>query len=545
MADGDGTLVARTRSELAVGLLQIDGKPVNLVDYPMFVDIYDGGYAKMCLMTCRQVGKSTTLANFAIAESIAIPHFGTFFIAPTQEQTHKFSTGRVGKTLSFSPLVKKYFTTERTSNRVLSREFSNGSEILFSYAADDADRCRGPTANRLMLDEVQDMVLDAVLPVVKECISQRTPSFETYCGTPKTFENSIQGIWQTSSMSEWAMRCTGCGRYSVIRSEKQCGKFGPICTKCGTYLNPRLGQWVDTQRGPWTIKGFHVSRPIMPICVEACWNSEREKEVARLKWSELLDKLEGPNAYALAKFRNEVLGVSDSQGRRIVTIDRLLELCDGPPLAMKPGPLQIQGIDRIVAGVDWSGGGSQIKSRTVLWILGKVVGRERYRTLYFEILPGSSPVQEAKRIAAIIANFPNVAVVACDAGEGNANTDMLRSELRGFNPNQVVKIRYGAAKYYARWDKEGNFYSINRTNAIDSLMSALNRGEIQFPKDPQKEIMATAFKDIMNEYEEVSESGYRTWKHALTNPDDCLHALNFARIAMQVARGEINLASTT
>lgn len=538
-------IIYRTRSELTKALLRIDGKPINLDDYPMFTAIYDGGHKKTNLITCRQVGKSTTLSNFSISESIAIDFFKTFFIAPTQEQTHKFSTGRVGKTIEYSPLIKKAFTNEKTSNRVLARVFTNGSEILFSYASDDADRCRGPSADRLCLDEVQDMLLDAVLPVVKESLSNSDYQYEMYCGTPKTFENGIQHIWETSSMTEWAIPCEGCGKYSVIRSEKQLGKWGPICTKCKTYLNPRNGFWVDTQSKniEWEVKGFHISRPMMPRSVPVCWNDQGRIERAKEQWKEVLLKLEGPNPYPLSMFRNEVLGVSDSQGRRIVTIERLRELCDGPPISMKPGPVQLHHVDKICAGIDWSGGGTQIKSRTVLWILGKIVKQERYRTMFFKIFPGANPVDEVNEIAAIISNFSNVSVIACDAGEGNANTDMLRKRLSNFNPQQIVKIRYVSSKFYARWDREGNFYAVNRTNAMDSTMSAINRGEFQFPKDPDHSIMGVAFTDILNEYEEVSELGNRTWKHAPTSPDDCLHALNFNRIAMQIARGEIDLSS--
>jgi hypothetical protein len=39
-------IVERTRSELARALLRIDGKPVNLEDYPMFLAVYDGGFKK-------------------------------------------------------------------------------------------------------------------------------------------------------------------------------------------------------------------------------------------------------------------------------------------------------------------------------------------------------------------------------------------------------------------------------------------------------------------------------------------------------------------
>lgn len=540
--NANGTL-RRTRVELTQALLRIDGKPVNFVDYPMFEAIYNGGYDKTLLMTCRQVGKSTSISNFQITESVAIPHFKNFFITPTQEQTHKFSTDYVGKTIEYSPLVKKHFMQSGDTKRVLSRSFSNGSKITFSYAMDDADRCRGTPADRLCLDEVQDMVLDAILPVVSECLANSPFQYEMYAGTPKTFENSIQGLWDASSRTEWLIKCDGCNTYNMIRSEAAFGPLGPICQKagCGRFLNPRNGQWIDTGPRDSDIKGFHISRAIMPLNVPAAWHSQADKDEALRRWKKVYAKLVGRTAYPISKFRNEVIGVSDSVGRRIVTKERLQELCDGPPLALKPTPAALLNVERVTVGVDWSGGGTKIESRTVIWVLGKVRGSLRLRTLYFKIFPGTAPVEEINEIINTIAAWGKmVSLVACDRGEGNAPTDMIRHKI---DPRRVIKIAYSDSKKYISWDPQMHGAVVNRTNAIDSLMWALYRGEFQFPKDPEGHLMDTAFKDILSEFEEVTLKGKKIWMHAPTNPDDCLHALNFARIAMQIATKELDLTS--
>lgn len=536
------SLISRTRSQLATGLLRIDGKPVNLTDYPMFEAIYDGGFKKTLLKTSRQVGKSTTLSNFSITESVAIPFFKTFYICPSQEQTHKFSTGRVGKTIVYSPLIKKYFVAESTVNRVLSRSFSNGSEIFFSYAEDDADRCRGVSADRLLTDEVQDINLEAVIPVVKETVRESAYKYLMYCGTPKTLENGIEALWKTSSRTEWAMKCPGCGRYSVIVSETQLGKFGPICKPCGTYLNPREGVWVDTNlTDDFEIKGFHISRPMMPKDVPAAWAVGTEKHTAALEnWREVMNDLEGPNAYAISTFRNEVLGVSDSQGRRLVVEEDLLDMCDGPPCSATPTVANMADVAKISVGLDWSGGGTEIKSRTVLTILGKL-HNGRTRLLFFKIFPGNAPLEEMGEITQLIKNYDGrmMMYMGGDAGEGNMNMDTLRNRFQ--KPQRIVKMRYvGNQNTYLKWN-EGGFFTINKTVAIDSMMGQFKVGAYQFPKDPTKEIMKVAFSDILNEYEEVTREGRKRWDHAPNKPDDFLHSLVFGRLAMQISTGELNL----
>jgi hypothetical protein len=533
--------IARTRSEYTQALLHLDGKPVNLSQYPMYIAIYDGDYKKTVLKTCRQVGKSTTLSNFTITNSIARPFFKTLFISPTKEQTLTFSTSRVGKTIEYSPKIKDHYIDPSRPNRVLLREFKNGSEIKFTYALDDADRVRGNSADDLMLDEVQDILLDDVLAVAKECISNSNWQYEHYCGTPKTFENGLESVWQMSSQTEWGMKCEGCGQYNVVCTEKSVGKHGPICLKCGTCLNPRLGQWIDMKSGKDAVyKGFHISRPIMPRNVPAAWTNAADKEKAQELWNEVLGKMEGPGAYSTSKFRNEVLGVSDSVGQRVVTMEMLREACDGPMISDRQTPAIMQGVSpAIAAGVDWSGGGSEKTSFTVLWILGKMMNSVRQRTLYFKIFPGSHPIQEARDIAATIGMF-KVQVVVCDAGEGNANTDELRRAM-SHSHVPIHKVRYGSSPQYISWNEKPAVFNVNRTAAIDSTMFALARKEIQFPRSTDQNLMLAAFDQILNEYVETTAMEYKVWRHAPTKPDDSLHAITFARIGIQIATGQLDL----
>lgn len=532
----------RTRSEFAEAAIHVDGRPINFDNYPMFRAIYDGPFQNMLLMTCRQVGKSTTIGSFEISESALTPHFKNLFVAPSKEQTHRFSTLKVGKMINYSPIIKKLFVTSNTNNRVFSREFSNGAEINFSYADDDADRCRGLSCDRLCLDEIQDMILDVVGPVIKECLSESPYKYQIYCGTPKTNENGIESYWRSSTQTEWVMKCTSCGRHSAIRSEKQFGKFGPVCTKCQAYLNPRLGFWYDMNKEPdIDIKGFHISRAIMPKVVPICWPEGPLRDKAVLEWKNVLNKLDGAQAYPLSKFRNEVIGVSDSQGRRLVTIEDLKALQTGPMIQMKPSAINMSNVVKLAAGVDWSGGGTKLKSRTILTVIGRALGINRL--MYYKIFPGTNPVDEVNEIYSILQmyNLNDALYIGCDAGEGNLGTDLLRKKFSS-NPKKVIKFRYsGALKAYIKWDEEANGYLINRTACIDSLMTNLKSQLFQFPKEYD---MSVPFNDILNEYEEVTKEGRKYWSHSPDKPDDFLHSLNFAKIALQIAIGELDLTAS-
>lgn len=395
-------------------------------------------------------------------------------------------------------------------------------------------------------------------------MSQRG-GYLTLCGTPKTMENGIELLWQDSTQTEWAVKCDGCGKYSILMSETQCGKRGPICTKCQGYLNPRNGTWIDMNPRPADedgrinqTKGYHISRLMMPQFVPAAWPIGAQRDAALDKWkTDVLYNLEGPEAYPISTFRNEVLGISDSQGRRLVTKETLQAACDGPLLSRKPTRDNMVGVTKVAAGIDWSGGGTatksgaegaiSIKSRTVLTIIGKL-GLGRTRLLYHKIFPGTSPLQEFEEIFATLQMYDKVTQyrmwVGGDAGEGNMSMDMLRNAIQ--NPQRVLKFRYsGTAAAYLAWNDKGKFVTVNRTVSIDSLMTSFIRKEFQFPREPDT-VMDVPFKDILAEYEEVigqTGSTRKVWRHAPNQPDDYLHSLNFARMALQIGNQEVNLTS--
>ena len=519
-------------SDVAERLLWLDGAPFSLADYPFYRPIYDGRYRSTLLMCGRQVAKSTSLANFIIAESVAIPFFREYYVSPSKEQTLIFSNTRVGKTLSYSPLVKKYFQSPEHADRVLHRSYTNGSENAFTYACDDADRARGFSADRVSYDEFQDMLYDAVVPVINACMKNSNYRFETYAGTPKTMEASIQYLWDKSSQSEWVMKCEGCGKYNFVVSEKSLGKHGPICLNCGKVLNPRYGQWVDMKKpengNTHSVKGFHIPQPIMPMNIPACFpNDPKMQENAQSRWNDILRDME---MFSGAKFRNEVLGVSDAVGRRLISLEELESLCTGPSISPVPTS-NMQGVSQTIAGVDWSGGGTSGVSRTVLWVWGFVPATQKLRTLYYRVYPGNNAVVDVEDIARVCLNYA-VALVVGDAGEGALPNATLRDRL---GAHRVTMVQYGAQAQPAKWNGVDR-YTADRTTMIDNYLMFLKRKAAEYaPRDEMRD----PIKDILNVYEEVTTSGKKVWRHSPQLPDDCLHAQLFGWFAHKIVTSDL------
>lgn len=521
------------RSSIAQGLFYVDNKPLSLANYPMFLAAYDGKYPRLLLKTGRQVSKSTTIAACMIAEAIGVPGFKSYYISPTKEQTSRFSHTRVAKILAYSPDLRRGFVGPESIDNVFLRMLRNGSEMAFTYALDDPDRARGFSADRCCFDEVQDILYEAVIPVIEECMANSRYQYSVYAGTPKTTENTIEFLWSQSSMTEWCMRCPGCSKFTFIDSVKAIGKMGPICLACGKELNPREGQWVDMAKGQG-IKGFHVSQAMMPENVPAAWPlGSPEWEAAFERWEKLLYKMTSP-LYGESKFLNECIGVSTSTGVRLLTKEALESLVDEThEMTRLPLPHGRIGINAAYAGVDWSGGGGEVKgteglvkSRTVLHIWGTLPDG-RLKTLYYKIFPNGHAVGWIDEIAELC-NAWGVQMIVGDAGEGALANSMLRAKL---GDHRVIAVRYMALSKPVDWNPNALAYHVDRTTMIDNFARFLLHKQAVYPKLAQSK---PAFDDILNVYEEVTTQGRKVWRHAPTMPDDCLHAALFGWFAWRL-----------
>lgn len=503
-------LPAQRRSQLAQKLLFLDGSPFTLEDYPFYYDIYDGLYQGLLLKSGRQVAKSTTLCNFIISESIGIPHFRNLYVSPSEEQTQTFSSTRVGKTCFYSPLIRKYWLSSDFAHRTMLRMFRNGSEIKFTYARDDPDRARGNTSDRNSFDEVQDILYEDVIPVINECSGNSNYGYETYAGTPKTMENTIEYLWSISTRTEWIMKCEGCGSWNFIESDRSIGLKGVVCLKCDHLLNTRQGQWYDHNPSS-TLKGFHISQPMLPL------NTENPA-----RWQRILTKLD---RYSPTKFKNEVLGVSDALGARLISKTDLEALCHNYDIYRSPAANQ-ESFSYVVGGVDWSGGGKEGVSRTVVWVYG-ITKEHQLKTLYFRIYPVTNPVSIVDDVAEVLQGYHCTMVVG-DRGEGHLANNLLRTKL---GRNRVVQLKYQAQAAPLLWNEDGDCYYADRTTLMDNFFMVLKRGGVLYPR---LSYMTVPIEDTLNIYEEVTLQGQKVWRHAPTQPDDCFHAQLFGWIAAKI-----------
>ena len=474
-------------------VLTLDGKPYSLDNHFQFETLF---YIRMpkstVLKTGRQVGKSTVGAAHGVITCTSIPYFRTLYITPLFEQVRRLSNNYVRPFVEQSP-IRSLWLGNNTENSVLQRSFRNHSMMQFSFASLDADRVRGIRADRIVIDEVQDMNRD-LIPIIKETMSASKWAISSFSGTPKTPENTIEGLWLMSSQAEWCIPCRSCKKLNVssIRHdlEKMIGPYsddicegrpGTVCAKCSKVIYPNDGRWIHKYpERRFQFAGYHVPQPIMHI-----------HYADRAKWGELLAKREGYGNYTPEKYMNEVLGESCGTGVQLVSMYDLQDACvlqhENDPRNPRKCPVDFKKYRHTMLAIDWGGGGEAGVSLTVAVVLG-ITNNGTIDVLWGRrLMTPHDHLEEAKQCLEFY-NIFRCSFVAHDyTGAGSLRETFLCQA--GVPYNRIIPIQYvraATAKIMSvvkPTDRNPRtYYRVDKTRALLTVCAAIRLKKIRFFK---------------------------------------------------------------
>jgi hypothetical protein len=484
---------------------------------------YDTDARRILLFCGRQVEKSTLLGNLALGYSCLVPSFKTLYVSPTNTQTKTFSTDRLKEPVETSEDLKR-FTTNMLSQNVFEKQFVNRSKITLRHAFLNADRTRGIPAYMLLIDELQDILTDNI-PVIEQCTSHSPPQYRrfVYAGTPKSLDNTIETYRANySTQGEWVIPCDAhggeTGRYWNILGEKNIGRKGLICEKCGKRINAVHpdARWAamiawDPVKVPF--ESYRICQLMVP------WKP----------WDEILLDY---RRYSRDRFYNEVLGISYDSGLRPLTRAHIQANCK-EEIKISEADEKYRNLsfaNPVYAGIDW---GTGENTYTVL-TLGMYVDM-KFRIFYVYRFEGEDvdPVPQMEKITALCKGF-NVRVIGTDYGGGFDRNDIL---MRKFGPQRVQKYQYMArAKKKVEWDGRLRRWKVHRTEVMSDIFNAIKRGTVfEFPR--WDEFREPYGQDMLNIFSEYNKQLMMTvYKHSLDKPDDTLHSVLYCFLASMIMR---------
>lgn len=532
-----------SRSSLAQSLLHLHGAPFRLnrfnergdyEDRRYLEPIYNLRHNKVLLMTGRQVEKTQTLANLIVTSSIASPYYKSIYVTPSIIQTSTFSSEKLSPLINDSPLIREYFVNAKCRHQVFDKSFANGAYIFLRSAYYSADRARGISAYLFCADEIQDQLKEN-LDIVSECLSHAAFPRWFYTGTPKSLDNTINGFWLKSSMTEWFIPCQRHGESKKPHTwfwqkagMKNIGKHHLICKKCGHQIFPRFGEWRHTGKANAEWKGFRIPQIMVPWVP---WTPMPDAPRS------IISKLED---YDEAQFYNEVLGYAHDLAEKPLTQEDLRK-CTNESLRNSEDNLALLNSRSvpIFAGIDW---GTRSNKSYTIFTAGYFSG-DKYVVAFMKRYEGSQSDYSyiIPDIQRMITKY-NIVAIGGDQGIGFAQNDILSSAIHGYANTPFENRRFfpifyvGNQTQYMVWDEKHLQYTLDRTRSMNDLFMAIKHQKVEFPC--WEDSYEPFFQDFLNIHKEIRTSdtvGDRVLfsKHP-DMTDDTTHAVNFMRqIAMR------------
>ena len=503
------TYIQATPAGFAQRILYLDGKPFSMKGLPFMVTIMNTKTDREMLMTGRQVAKSTTISAIAVSELAANPFWRSLYVAPRNDQVSQFNNDKLQPMIVNSPLIKENYVDSRCVMQTFSKEFTNGSMMYLRSCYHTADGIRGISANSVYIDEVQDIIIDNI-PVIEECTARKNPKRMVFCGTPKTFDNCIQKLWDQTSQHYWAVPCRHCGHWNVPLAKDNIGTEGPICAKCKQPIDIQDGEYVAKHPGVPFI-GYHVSQAM--IC---------GVPTTGIPWSRLVEKMNNP-LYSESKFYNECLGFSYDNGAKLLIEADVLACCDKQRQTMDVNRIAEWGMYTVVAAVDWGVLGGN--THTVLTI-GGLDRNGKLRVLYAKKYPvDQDPLAQIENIISIIRKA-GVALVVADRGGGSLANSTLRRHLPQMPVHEIeYKARVTAGMQY---NAQSRSWVTDRTRAMAGVILDIKNQNMIFPayaamKDfiPDLLTLSCEYNDRLRAFQIIRDAG---------TPDDFAHTLVYLRI---------------
>lgn len=493
--------------------------------------------SRSILLKCgRQVEKSTTIGNIALAYASVTPFHRTLYVSPTAIQSKMFSEDKLTAVITNSPILYRIFPEKKQS--VFLKRTIISSSIILRAAFLTAARTRGITADLLIIDEFQDM-LPELIPIIEQVTFHSPSRRYMYSGTPLGEDNIIEVYWdEYSTKNEWVIPCRHHGVpndpstwHWVVLDQHNIGKKGPICDRCGNPIDPMDpdAQWVrmaspEDDPGKITFEGFRIPQLMMPFITQ-----ERE-------WAEILRKRE---QYKEWEFFNEVLAIPKASGMKPITKQQLISSCN-PKIRFK----ELEQNNKkarasLYLGIDW---GTDENSRTVAAIGTYMPGSRAFQILWYHAFTGSEADEDVylPMLLELISHF-KIRHIGTDYGGGFHQNAVLRRNVEGTH-GMIHTFQYIGRQRTGKvvWNGKLSRYLVSRSEVMSDLFTALRNGMVRLPSwQDMSNTFAEDFLSITQTYNRNLR--YIQYSHPKNRPDDAFHATLYCLLAsmMDINRPDI------
>lgn len=517
--------------------LMLHGKPMDVANRrPLFAELFrKERRARREIYKCsRQVSKTTSAAGSMMMNLIWRQMFRIMYVVPLALYAHRLHH------IHFSPMIRTcrlpmQIQDKHCVNNVNEKTFVSGSHFHGVSCFNSAGNALGLAIDWILMDEVQDLNLDFI-PQIRETLRTSDHRWESYFGTARGVENTIQVLFDQSSGGEWFVKCGRCGLWVEPTREKHAismiQKHGIACPDCRALLDVSKGQWVhqhpsrlvdDPENQIVGFAGYHIPATVIRDLITPY---DRYLET-------IYNKLHGITRYSESKFLQEVLGISSDQGGLPITSEeiRRASILDIGPSGEG---VNLDKYVNVAGGQDW--GGSEVVSFTVGVLTGLTADGK------FECFGAHRPtgVPDNERHIPMAAWYRQIGKdrVTAIGGDAGFVGSVQNRNLQAVSGILTTSIAYGTQKNFFKAIPMSQNFVVDRTTLIYVAYTLIKEGYVFFPKDSWFEVFT---QDLLATYIEDTESptgiASRRYARYSQKADDFLHALGYSLFTCAITAG--------
>ena len=449
----------------------LKGEQLSFEDRDYLLQIYRDIAKVVLISKGRQTEFTEYLVNWLLFMLWLHPGTIAIYIASRGSQTSKFSNLRVKEWgLMASDALAKIAPVENHTATVLT--LANGSKLYFHSAWEGYEEARSVPADFIAGDEIQSQEVDKI-DVLLSAMDHSPYAFFRGVGTGSDEGSAWEKYHSSGTRFKW---------------------------------NEVSKSWIAENPNA-EIHSYTVPQTIVP------WISEDSIKKKLIKMTQRL-------------YITEVLGGWFKGAKKPIT-EAMMSHCFRKELSMDL-PNDVDHSKPLFFGVDWGGGTAAF---TIPWFMQLLDDRPMFRLIYTEKIEESDVNKQYERVAALVDSYkPDKGVM--DAGGGTFQVQQMEKRFGHLIPKCIYLSRPEDPWILDHiWDR--NTVEVDRTFAIDTQIHILNDGRIEYPGADLDhiEFIIDHFTAIESKTATSRKGEHTTYVHNVGQPDDALHAQNYAWIA--------------
>lgn len=424
----------------------LGGKPFTIEQYPFLTQVYADHSPVMVVPKAAQMG----ISEFGINRALwALDELGMdiLYLLPTDDEAYDFSNARFGPALEGSAYLERLFTDVSNTQHKRAGELN-----FFIRGSRSKSKLKSMPIDFLVVDEYDEMV-QPHLPMARRRLDASPWKWELDISTPTVPEYGIHARWLESDQHQWAVQCPKCSAWQVPTWPDNINLEGaPEYYWCASCHHPTgsfrhwLGKWESHNPGA-LIRGYHISQLFSP-----------NKSAMHLA-VEYRAAMADPAAEQ--EFWNQGMGLPHVSKGGTIDHDMLLA-CRDPEYREMPS------IGRACSmGVDV---GSVLHARI------SIPTDKKKRAVYIDTVPNFEDLDG-------LMNRYNVRSCVIDEGPEHRKVMEFCQRFAGRAWGARYTIQDKAE--LCRWNAEKRIVDVNRTVAMDRVMSRVQGAELILPAHAQ------------------------------------------------------------